>query len=63
MIYIFGILLLIAAFFILRALLPAEVHKYLKWYWLGLFSGFIYGFITNPYRVERVISDIKHLVN
>ena len=63
MTYILGTLILIAAFFVLRALLPAEVHKYLKWYWFGLFSGLIYGFITNPYRVERVISDIKHLVD
>ena len=62
MVYIYGFLILTVTLLIIQKLLPEDKKKYIRWYWLGLVSGFIYAFITHPYRLERVINDLMHLL-
>lgn len=60
--YIIGILLIILVSMIVWCFLPSKGRALMPYYWLGLASGFLFCFIKEPYRIERVIHDITQLI-
>ena len=62
MVYIYGFLIFAVTLLIIQKLLPADKKQYMKWCWLGVFTGFVYAFIMHPYRIERVINDLTRFL-
>ena len=60
--YIIGILLIILASAIVWYFLPSKWRALMPYYWLGLASVFVFCLIKEPYRIERIIYDITHLI-
>ena len=60
--YITGILILTLASIIVWYFLPSEFKFLMPYYWLGFATGIVFCLIKEPYRVERIIFDLKNLL-
>ena len=62
MLYLFGILLICVVILVIQKLLSAKLQKQIKWVWLIFFVLLFCDLLINNYRIERIITDITHLL-
>lgn len=62
MFYLFSILLISIIILVIQKLLPAKRKKQMKWVWLIFFVLLFCDLLINNYRIERIITDITHLL-
>lgn len=62
MFYLFSILLISIIILVIQKLLPAKRKKQMKWVWLIFFVLLFCDLLIKNYRIERIITDITHLL-
>lgn len=62
MFYLFSILLISIIILVIQKLLSAKRKKQMKWVWLIFFVLLFCDLLINNYRIERIITDITHLL-
>ena len=62
MLYLFGLLLICVVILVIQKLLSAKLQKQIKWVWLIFFVLLFCDLLINNYRIERIITDITHLL-
>lgn len=60
--YILGIVVIILASMIVWYFLPPKGRALMPYYWISLAGGFLFCFIKEPYRIERIIYDLTQLI-
>ena len=61
--YILGILLVGLTGWLLERRLPAEKRPWMLYFWLGMGYGLLYAFLTSPYRLARITSDLARFIS